>query len=181
MAADVVHGLHLDGYNLTLTAEPGHTARLTFVADQPGMFRFRCSTTCGPLHPFMIGKLHVGRNELLWRSAALALLNVLYGYFVLPESLPPDRRRPFRLQGRSPLGTLARLRRYPVVNASVDGTNIVFHRDINVGIAVALDGGNGLPLGMQMIGRPFDEATVLRAGDAYQRATDWHTSAPQLS
>jgi aspartyl-tRNA(Asn)/glutamyl-tRNA(Gln) amidotransferase subunit A len=36
----------------------------------------------------------------------------------------------------------------------------------------------GLPLGMQLIGRPFDEATVLRAADAYQRLTDWHTRHP---
>ena len=32
----------------------------------------------------------------------------------------------------------------------------------------------GLPLGMQISGAPFAEATVLRAGDAYQRRTDWH-------
>jgi aspartyl-tRNA(Asn)/glutamyl-tRNA(Gln) amidotransferase subunit A len=36
----------------------------------------------------------------------------------------------------------------------------------------------GLPVGLQIIGRPFDEATVLRAADAYQRATDWHTRRP---
>jgi pyruvate dehydrogenase E2 component (dihydrolipoamide acetyltransferase) len=36
------------------------------------------------------------------------------------------------------------LRAYPIVNASIDGTNIVYHNDINIGIAVALDGGNGL-------------------------------------
>jgi 2-oxoglutarate dehydrogenase E2 component (dihydrolipoamide succinyltransferase) len=39
---------------------------------------------------------------------------------------------------------VAALREFPVVNASIDGTNIVYHRDINLGIAVALDGGNGL-------------------------------------
>jgi len=33
----------------------------------------------------------------------------------------------------------------------------------------------GLPMGLQIIGRPFDEATVLRVADGYQRVTDWHT------
>jgi aspartyl-tRNA(Asn)/glutamyl-tRNA(Gln) amidotransferase subunit A len=41
--------------------------------------------------------------------------------------------------------------------------------------------GTGLPIGMQLVGRPFDEATVLRAADAYQRATDWPTRRPALA
>jgi pyruvate dehydrogenase E2 component (dihydrolipoamide acetyltransferase) len=36
------------------------------------------------------------------------------------------------------------LRAFPVVNASVEGTNVVYHNEINLGIAVALDGGSGL-------------------------------------
>jgi aspartyl-tRNA(Asn)/glutamyl-tRNA(Gln) amidotransferase subunit A len=36
----------------------------------------------------------------------------------------------------------------------------------------------GLPIGLQLVGRPFDEATVLRIVDAYQRLTDWHTRRP---
>jgi len=36
----------------------------------------------------------------------------------------------------------------------------------------------GLPIGLQIVGRPFDEATVLRVVDAYQRITDWHTRRP---
>ncbi|HSE06110.1 MAG TPA: amidase [Methylomirabilota bacterium] len=38
----------------------------------------------------------------------------------------------------------------------------------------------GLPLAFQVVGRPFDEATVLRVGDAYQQATDWHARRPAL-
>jgi len=41
-------------------------------------------------------------------------------------------------------------------------------------------GRNGLPLGMQIVGRPFGEATILRIGHAYERATEWHTRRPQL-
>jgi aspartyl-tRNA(Asn)/glutamyl-tRNA(Gln) amidotransferase subunit A len=39
---------------------------------------------------------------------------------------------------------------------------------------------SGLPVGMQLIGRSFDEATVLRIGAAFQRATDFHDRVPQL-
>jgi aspartyl-tRNA(Asn)/glutamyl-tRNA(Gln) amidotransferase subunit A len=41
-------------------------------------------------------------------------------------------------------------------------------------------GRNGLPLGMQVLGRPFDEATVLRVAYAYEQATPWHQQHPQL-
>ena len=39
---------------------------------------------------------------------------------------------------------------------------------------------SGLPLSLQISGRPFDEATVLRAGHAYQRATEWHRRRPPV-
>ena len=38
----------------------------------------------------------------------------------------------------------------------------------------------GLPLSLQLAGRPFDEATVLRAGHAYEQATEWHTRRPPV-
>jgi aspartyl-tRNA(Asn)/glutamyl-tRNA(Gln) amidotransferase subunit A len=36
----------------------------------------------------------------------------------------------------------------------------------------------GLPLGLQIIGRAFDEATVLQVGEAYEWATTWHQLRP---
>lgn len=39
---------------------------------------------------------------------------------------------------------------------------------------------SGLPVGMQLIGRSFDEATLLTIGAAFQRATDFHTKMPEL-
>jgi heme/copper-type cytochrome/quinol oxidase subunit 2 len=74
VAEDVTHGLSVDGYNLEITADPGQPTRLTFVADHSGAFRLRCSVTCGPMHPFMIGKLQVGSNDLYLRGVGLALL-----------------------------------------------------------------------------------------------------------
>src|SRR5262245_28694114 len=41
-------------------------------------------------------------------------------------------------------------------------------------------GRNGLPLGMQILGRPFDEPTILRVGHAYEQATEWHRRRPAL-
>jgi aspartyl-tRNA(Asn)/glutamyl-tRNA(Gln) amidotransferase subunit A len=37
---------------------------------------------------------------------------------------------------------------------------------------------NGCPIGLQIAGRPFAEARVLKAADAYQRDTDWHRRRP---
>jgi aspartyl-tRNA(Asn)/glutamyl-tRNA(Gln) amidotransferase subunit A len=39
----------------------------------------------------------------------------------------------------------------------------------------------GLPLGLQLIGKTLDEATVLRAAYAYEQATDWHRRRPELA
>ena len=48
-----------------------------------------------------------------WVAAALSLANAAYGYFILPESLPPERRREFQWRRANPVGSLALLRRHP--------------------------------------------------------------------
>jgi heme/copper-type cytochrome/quinol oxidase subunit 2 len=73
----VVHGIYIDGYDISVEADPGQTQTLTFVADKSGSFRFRCNVTCGAMHPFMIGKLTVGTNTWFHRSIGLAALAVL--------------------------------------------------------------------------------------------------------
>ena len=40
---------------------------------------------------------------------------------------------------------------------------------------------DGLPLSLQIVGKPFDEASVLRVGDAYQQITDWHLRVPPIA
>jgi aspartyl-tRNA(Asn)/glutamyl-tRNA(Gln) amidotransferase subunit A len=37
---------------------------------------------------------------------------------------------------------------------------------------------DGMPIGMQLVGRPFSESTLFRLGHAYETATDWHTRRP---
>jgi aspartyl-tRNA(Asn)/glutamyl-tRNA(Gln) amidotransferase subunit A len=39
---------------------------------------------------------------------------------------------------------------------------------------------DGLPIGFQLMGRMFDEATLLRVADAYEGATDWSTRSPAI-
>jgi aspartyl-tRNA(Asn)/glutamyl-tRNA(Gln) amidotransferase subunit A len=65
----------------------------------------------------------------------------------------------------------------------------VYSRNTRIGNVLDLCGlslpagfsADGLPIGLLLCGKPFAEATVLRAGHAYEQATDWHRSAPDLS
>lgn len=47
-------------------------------------------------------------------AAGLTFLNWLYGYFILPESLPKEKRRKFSLKRANPIGSLVQLKKFPV-------------------------------------------------------------------
>ncbi|MBD3804870.1 MAG: TCR/Tet family MFS transporter [Thioclava sp.] len=67
----------------------------------------------GPALGGFLGEL--GSRVPFLVAAALSGLNLLYGIFVLPESLPPALRRPVNWRACNPLGTLAVFRQYPGV------------------------------------------------------------------
>lgn len=48
-------------------------------------------------------------------AAGLTFINFLYGYFILPESLDAENRRPFSWKRANPLGSLFQLRKYPII------------------------------------------------------------------
>ncbi len=73
-SADLAHGLYIDGYQVNVRADPGEEVAIPLTANKVGKFRFRCSETCGPLHPFMIGELVVRPNIPYWIGVLLAFL-----------------------------------------------------------------------------------------------------------
>ena len=95
VAADVTHGFYLEGYDVDAKARPqnptfwlrhpsaGRNAQagseyqevqeIDFVASRAGKFHYRCSITCGYMHPFMQGELIVSPNYLYSASVGLSL------------------------------------------------------------------------------------------------------------
>ncbi|HHY60249.1 MAG TPA: 4Fe-4S binding protein [Clostridia bacterium] len=75
IAEDVTHGLYIEEYDLFLEDQPQDPvyATVEFVADKTGTFPFRCSVVCGPMHPFMVGRLVVEPNTTTPISLALAV------------------------------------------------------------------------------------------------------------
>jgi DHA1 family tetracycline resistance protein-like MFS transporter len=67
----------------------------------------------GPMLGGLLGEL--GTRIPFLVAAGLALVNALYGYFVLPESLDMEHRRAFDLKRANPIGSLKNLNKYPAV------------------------------------------------------------------
>lgn len=88
---DVVHGFYLEGHDLDVSIQPlsrqvtvrrGNATEvveeIVLTVDRPGKFRYRCSKTCGAMHPFMVGELIVGPNRL-FAGATAASVGLLLG------------------------------------------------------------------------------------------------------
>ncbi|RYE11774.1 MAG: MFS transporter [Sphingobacteriaceae bacterium] len=71
----------------------------------------------GPVIGGLLGQY--GSRVPFMAAAALSLLNALYGFFVLPESLSKENRRPFQLKRANPVGALLQLRKYPAISGLV--------------------------------------------------------------
>jgi DHA1 family tetracycline resistance protein-like MFS transporter len=67
----------------------------------------------GPAIGGLLGSF--GARAPFFAAGCIALANTTFGYFALPESLPPASRRAFHWARANPLGTLAQMRRYPTV------------------------------------------------------------------
>lgn len=89
ISTDVHHGLYIDGYEVSTDARPGQDGSLTFVANNTGKFVMRCSVTCGPFHPYMIGYLKVKPDYRLFGSIWLAV-----GIFIGSVLLVSRRQKP---------------------------------------------------------------------------------------
>ena len=67
----------------------------------------------GPLIGGLLG--HYGARVPFYAAAILCFINFLYGYFLLPESLPKEKRRGFDWKSANPVGAIMRLKRYPQI------------------------------------------------------------------
>ncbi|MES2329084.1 MAG: TCR/Tet family MFS transporter [Bacteroidota bacterium] len=78
----------------------------------------------GPLIGGLLGEF--GARIPFMVAAGLALTNCLYGYFVLPESLDKEHRRPFDWKRANPVGSLLQLKKYPAVIGLVGSLILVY-------------------------------------------------------
>jgi len=78
----------------------------------------------GPLLGGVLGSM--GARIPFLVAAGLSLLNCLYGYFVLPESLDKENRRPFSWARANPVGSLLQLKKYPALGGLISAFVLIY-------------------------------------------------------
>lgn len=71
----------------------------------------------GPVLGGILGEY--GSRLPFWVAAALSIANMMYGYFVLPESLPVEKRRSFDWKRANPLGAMKNLKKYAAIGGLI--------------------------------------------------------------
>ena len=67
-----------------------------------------------------------GPRACFFTAAGLAFINWLYGFFILPESLSKENRRPFDWKRANPVGALLHLRKFPVISGLVASLTLLY-------------------------------------------------------
>jgi DHA1 family tetracycline resistance protein-like MFS transporter len=78
----------------------------------------------GPVLGGLLGQY--GARVPFMVAAGMSICNALYGYFVLPESLSKEHRRPFEWKRANPLGSLLHLKKYPGIGALISSLILVY-------------------------------------------------------
>ena len=124
-----------------------------------------------------------------WIAAALSLVNAAYGFFILPESLPPERRAAVQWQKANPIGALSLLRSQPAILGLAAAAFLYFiaHESLpsifvlyatyrydwtahDVGVSLALIGLSSTIVGVALVGpvvKRIGERRALLVGFAF--------------
>ncbi|MFT5216239.1 MAG: DHA1 family tetracycline resistance protein-like MFS transporter [Glaciecola sp.] len=78
----------------------------------------------GPVIGGLLGQY--GSRVPFYATAILCMLNFLYGYFILPESLPKENRRAFDIKRANPIGSFKHLKKYPSLIGLVAAVFILY-------------------------------------------------------
>jgi MFS transporter, DHA1 family, tetracycline resistance protein len=78
----------------------------------------------GPLIGSLLGPY--GLRIPFLAAAGLTFLNWLYGFFILPESLQPQHRRPFDWKRANPVGSLKQIKKYPVITGLIASLVLIY-------------------------------------------------------
>ena len=117
VSLDVVHGFYLEGHGIEAEIRPGklgfimrdpaieedfrEVESVTFVAGLPGKYRYRCSVTCGTLHPFMQGEMIV-RPNVPYRAGIVGTFGVALSVFAMMLVAPRRNRKEGGSGGEDP-------------------------------------------------------------------------------
>lgn len=109
VSLDVIHGFYLEGYDIDAEIKPNvkqfkvrkpsegfnwkDTSEISIVVNKTGKSRYRCSHTCGNMHPFMQGEIIVHPNRLLHISIGVLLGFVVSILFIFFELIKKNKKQ----------------------------------------------------------------------------------------